>query len=73
LVPEEERDFHPHLTIGRIKQRIALEKVEMILKKFEDEMIDQMIVESFVLMQSQLQRIGPVYTPLKEFSLRKEE
>lgn len=63
----EERPFVAHLTIGRIKG--ALPQGIEILKKENDRLFGEFIVDRFVLVESRLSREGPEYTRIGEFRL----
>jgi 2'-5' RNA ligase len=64
---KKEKNFEPHLTIARVKflkdKEGFIEELEKI--KFED----SFEVRSFELMESILQRKGPVYKLIKSFKL----
>ena len=61
---KEERKFIPHVTIGRVKKRISIDKVYKISKiTFE--------LNQIGIIKSELRREGSVYTPLKIFKLGK--
>jgi 2'-5' RNA ligase len=63
-IKKEEKKFHPHLTIGRIK---AFCKVDNIINKtFATEPFD---VKEFILFKSTLLSSGPVYEKIKNFAL----
>ncbi|UCD05082.1 MAG: RNA 2',3'-cyclic phosphodiesterase [candidate division WOR-3 bacterium] len=61
----EEKRFHPHLTIGRIKKHC---RVDNILDK--PIRTDQFEVTSIVLFKSTLKPEGPIYDQLLNFMLR---
>ena len=74
IVPVDEKDFHPHLTLGRVKSPLVHpDRLVALLTKMKDAEAEELLIDEFVLMQSEISREGPVYTPLKKFSLRKEE
>jgi 2'-5' RNA ligase len=60
--PAEPRVFHPHLTLGRFKERASRPRVA-------PPELGPMPLESVVLFRSQLQTGGAVYTPLARFPL----
>lgn len=67
----ETRRFNPHLTLARMK---TIEGQGMVAKTLTTEQkgvdkIGIVMVESFVLMQSELRPAGPVYTVLETFAL----
>jgi 2'-5' RNA ligase len=61
--PREEREFSPHLTIGRVKSQRGIGGLVSKLEKteFESEKIE---VEQVVVVRSDLRPTGAVYTPL---------
>ncbi len=65
----ENRPFHPHLTLGRVKSALKLREVldELDRHKYSD--FGQMNVARIILFESRLQPGGAVYTPLAEFPL----
>ncbi len=62
-IEREERKFHPHITVARIKERkgISFEK-----KKFDD----KFKANKIVLFKSDLRPEGPIYTKIKEVKLK---
>lgn len=69
--PKEERAFKAHVTIGRVKDNGKVS--EAFVRGIED--IDagdlgSQRVEAITVMQSDLQREGPVYSPMSESKLR---
>ncbi|MBN2116968.1 MAG: RNA 2',3'-cyclic phosphodiesterase [Anaerolineales bacterium] len=70
----EERDFSPHLTIGRVKQNITATEQQTIRRALEGTKIDSLgttRVDSLHLYKSDLQPTGSVYTRLHSASLKK--
>lgn len=64
----EERDFHPHLTLGRVKGRRNIEDLISILKNLNFEPRTAMI-NSIVVMKSDLRPGGSIYTSLQRTRL----
>ncbi len=66
--PKEKREFSPHLTIGRVKSPKNIEKLTEHIKtvNFQTEEIE---VKEVVVMKSQLNPAGAIYTPLKKILL----
>jgi RNA 2',3'-cyclic 3'-phosphodiesterase len=67
-IPEEDRDFHPHVTIGRVRGqnlRNLITKAESIT--FET---DSARIEEIHLVRSELKPGGSVYTVLNSLSLK---
>ncbi|OPX31463.1 MAG: 2'-5' RNA ligase [Candidatus Latescibacteria bacterium 4484_181] len=59
----EEREFSPHLTIGRVKSQKGIGGLVSKLEKTQFES-EKMWVEQIVVMRSDLKPTGAVYTPL---------
>jgi 2'-5' RNA ligase len=66
--PKEDRPFHPHVTIGRIRsnRRISALLRTMETVTFESQPV---VVSSIDLMNSELKPDGSVYTPIASFPL----
>src|SRR3990170_1816036 len=66
--PKEEREFSPHLTIGRVKSPKNIEKLAEQIKttNFQTEEIE---IKEVVVMRSQLNPAGAIYTPIKKMPL----
>lgn len=63
----EDRSFSPHLTIGRVRQSASAAdqiKLRQALDSFQLGRIGETRIDSIVLMKSDLQPTGSVYTPL---------
>lgn len=65
----ENRDFNPHLTIGRVKSQAHIEQVTRLMES------DQFnggtfTAQEIVIMKSDLKSTGAVYTPLKKIRFR---
>lgn len=69
--PPEERAFHPHLTVARIRPeaRSTLTGVEHRLAELAALPALPVPVDQVTLFRSELRRTGPVYTALEEFPL----
>ncbi|MBU1627339.1 RNA 2',3'-cyclic phosphodiesterase [bacterium] len=68
-IPKESRDFHPHITLGRIKQRRPGEDdiyKEMLLK-YQDESFGFCIADRLCFLQSILKREGAEYKKLGNY------
>ena len=68
----EERAFHPHLTLGRMKSSKAREELTGRMERHQEEEFGDFQVERIVLFKSDLRPTGPIYTPLKELRLGSE-
>lgn len=66
--PKENREFSPHLTIGRVKSPKNIEKLAEQIKitNFQTGEID---IKEVVVMRSQLNPAGAIYTPLNKIAL----
>ncbi len=67
--PQEEREFRPHLTLGRVKGRRNLDAIIRILKQYEDKSFGKMEVKAITLFESLLKPAGAEYRVLKEAKL----
>jgi len=68
---EERRKYHPHLTIGRVRSmRKIRETVELLSSVPLKEKSFQ--VQELILMKSDLQSTGAIYTPLEHLKLQGE-
>ncbi len=67
--PPEERDFHPHLTLGRVRSPQGLRPVLDELEKSTNEEFGRMTVTRIAFYQSRLKPGGAEYTILSQFAL----
>ena len=70
IVEISDTNFSPHLTIGRIKH--GVKKPELVKEKLElhaNWCDDELLVKSFVLMESKLTKHGPIYEVMETFKL----
>jgi len=65
----EERPFHPHLTLGRVKSSRGRDELVGRMEKYREVEFGDLQVERVVLFRSDLRPSGPIYTPLKEIKL----
>ena len=65
----EDRPFHPHLTLGRMRSSRGKEELVGGMEKHRDEEFGDFQIERVVLFKSDLRPTGPVYTPLREIKL----
>ncbi len=63
----EEKKFHPHLTIGRVRERLSIAD-KIFTTEFSSPVF---IIESLVLFKSTLTPQGPIYEKIKTFPLLK--
>jgi len=64
-----DNDFHPHITILRVKKILSKEEYYHTLEKMKDIEIGRFLVEDFSLKQSILRREGPLYLDIKRYPL----
>ncbi len=65
----EERQFKPHLTIGRVKSVRDTENLKNILERYRDIEFQKVEVKEVILYESILTLTGPIYKPLGSYSL----
>jgi 2'-5' RNA ligase len=65
----EDRHFHPHLTLGRMRSSRGKEELVGRMEKHKEGEFGDFQVERVVLFKSDLRTTGPIYTPLKEMKL----
>jgi 2'-5' RNA ligase len=65
----EDRSFHPHLTLGRVKSGRGKGALTAKIEKYRDEDYGEFQAERVVLFKSDLKPSGPVYTVLREAKL----
>ena len=65
----EDRPFHPHLTLGRMKSSRGKEDLVGGMERYREEEFGDFQAERVVLFKSDLKPSGPIYTPLKEMKL----
>jgi 2'-5' RNA ligase len=65
----EERAFHPHLTLGRMRSSKGREELIGRIEKHQEEEFGVFQVEKVVLFKSDLRPTGPIYTSLRELRL----
>jgi len=65
----QERDYKPHITLGRVKRRLHSEECQTFLGKHENLEITDIKVDNFILYQSRLTRHGALHQQLQQYSL----
>lgn len=66
---KEDREFKPHLTIGRVKSGYNKDKLKNGINNFCNLEFGEMTVDKIYLMKSTLTPKGPIYEVLEEFIL----
>ncbi len=67
--PPEDRPFHPHLTLGRVKSSRGKEDLARRMERYREEEFGEIQAEKVILFKSDLRPSGPIYTPLREIRL----
>lgn len=67
--PREAREFHPHLSLGRVKFPSRLELLLSDLEKHRETVFGEMRVLKVILFRSTLKPSGAEYSVLSEFPL----
>jgi 2'-5' RNA ligase len=65
----EDRPFHPHLTLGRVKSSRGREELAGRMEKYREEEFGEFQVERVILFKSDLKPTGPIYTVLRDMKL----
>ena len=68
--PKDNRRFHPHLTLGRVKKKGQLHTVLSRLKPYHHEHFGDIIVKKVIYYKSILKPAGAEYTVLSEHGLK---
>ena len=68
--PKEGRQFTGHLTLCRIRNSKAGEKLGKLIEQYEDYDLGIARAEALVVYESQLTPQGPLYTPLGNYRLQ---
>jgi len=67
----EDREFRPHLTLGRVKGPRGKERLSAAVSELKGIEIGSFTVDRVILYKSELKPTGAVYTKLKEVILQK--
>jgi 2'-5' RNA ligase len=65
----EDREFNPHLTLGRIKSIEDTNNLKKILESYSQVVFQTVRVKEVILFESILMQTGPLYKPLGVFKL----
>ncbi|MDP3786189.1 MAG: RNA 2',3'-cyclic phosphodiesterase [Candidatus Omnitrophota bacterium] len=63
-IPREDREFHAHITLGRVKSLNNKDKLKETIEATKFEAKSVVDVNHLTLFESQLTRDGSIYTPL---------
>jgi len=66
-IPQEEREFSPHLTLARTKEGRISAKLGEAIARHAKSMFGEMTAKSFHLIESKLKSTGAEYTTLESF------
>lgn len=69
--PGEQRRFHPHLTLGRVRGNDNKQALQAKIEELASIELGQMQVKSLILFSSQLRKVGPHYSRMATLPLRK--
>jgi 2'-5' RNA ligase len=67
--PPEDRSFHPHLTLGRMRSNRGKDELVRGMERYREEEFGSFQVEKVILFKSDLRPTGPIYTALREIKL----
>jgi len=67
--PREEREFHPHLTLGRVKGQSGVRDALLELDKYREIPFGEMTARKVTLFESVLKPEGAEYRAVSEFEL----
>lgn len=65
----EAREFKPHLTIGRVKEKKGIDQLLAKIKSIKNAYFGEALVDRIYIMKSTLTRKGPIYEKFKEVKL----
>jgi 2'-5' RNA ligase len=65
----EEREFRPHITVGRVKENKGVERLKEKIKNIKNAGFGEALVDRIHVMKSTLTPAGPVYEKVKEVKL----
>jgi 2'-5' RNA ligase len=68
--PKENRKFHPHLTLGRVKIPSNLREIMLHLEQYGSQKFGEMEVRKITFFKSVLKPTGAEYSVLSEFELK---
>jgi len=69
----DEREFTAHITLGRMKAKPNREIISFLLDKYKEVRFGAFEVFSVEIMESQLQRSGPIYRVVEKIELKSKK
>ncbi len=66
---KDDKEFHPHLTLGRVRDQKGMLSLKKELKMFRDKLFGDFLVDQVKLMKSELKPKGAEYTCIFSFPL----
>lgn len=70
-IKPDEKEYHPHLTLGRVKDERAVRETVKVLQEACPTQWETWTADRFILFQSRLTSKGPIYTQLNVFEFGK--
>lgn len=64
----EEKEFKPHITIGRVKEKKGVDKLKEKIKGIKDAKFGEALVDRIYIMKSTLTPKGPIYEKIKSIT-----
>jgi len=68
-IKPEEREFKPHVTLGRIKYIKDRNKLKQIISKYDNTEFQEVKIKELIYYESILKPEGPLYLPIKQIQL----
>jgi RNA 2',3'-cyclic 3'-phosphodiesterase len=69
-VPPEERRYHPHVTVGRVREQVVRMSTLRNVLQDEEAIAGESLIDHVTLFESRLSPLGSSYTPLLRASLQ---
>lgn len=72
-IPADEKPFSPHLTLGRIKNRVRQPAFQAAVESMKKRFSEKILLDRMVFFRSETGREGPVYTPLSRLDFKDQD